>query len=136
MPDCIFCKIIKGEIPTDKVYEDKAALAFLDISPVNKGHVLVIPKQHFETLLDLPDKVLHQTMKIVKKTAKAVMLALNADGFNISMNNFGAAGQIVSHVHFHVIPRFSKDGLKHWPGKEYKGNESKEIAKKISSKLH
>ena len=135
MADCIFCKIIKNEVSADKVYEDEGTLAFLDISPVNKGHVLVIPKQHFETLLDMPDLALEQTIKTVKKTAKAVISALNADGFNIGMNNYGAAGQLVMHVHFHVIPRFSKDGLKHWPGKKYKDNESKEIAKKINSEL-
>jgi histidine triad (HIT) family protein len=119
MESCIFCKIIKGEIPCTKVYEDDKVLAFLDISPVNKGHTLVIPKKHYETLMDVPDDLLCETMKIIKKLSKAVMKTVKADGINISINNYKAAGQLVLHLHVHIMPRFSNDGLKlDWPTKK------------------
>ena len=119
MESCIFCKIIEGKIPCTKVYEDKNVLAFLDISPVNKGHALVMPKKHFETLMDVDDNILCETMKTVKKLSKAIMKAVKDDGINISINNHKAAGQLVPHLHIHIIPRFSNDGLKFdWPTKK------------------
>jgi len=133
--ECIFCKIIKGEIPADKVYENDKAFAFLDISPVNFGHTLVIPKEHHENIFEIPEEVLAETIKVVKKIAQAVKEGVQADGINIGMNNLGPAGQLVPHVHFHVIPRIEGDGLRHWPGKKYGEGESKEVAEKIKSKL-
>ena len=134
MESCIFCKIIKGKIPCTKIYEDKNVLAFLDISPVNKGHALVMPKKHFDTLMDVPDDLLCEAMKIVKKLSKAVMKAVKADGINISINNYKAAGQLVPHLHVHIIPRFKDDSLKlDWPTK--KDSEMEKTAEQIRKAL-
>ena len=133
--ECIFCKIIKNEIPSYKVYEDKNFLAILDIGPVNKGHVLVIPKKHIEDFFGLNENISKESIKIIQRVAKAVIKATKADGFNLMLNNKKAAGQLIDHVHFHIIPRFKKDGLKHWPQGKYKNNEAKEVLNKIKSFL-
>jgi histidine triad (HIT) family protein len=133
MDGCIFCKIIKREIPGSIVLEDDHVLAFLDVMPVNRGHCLVIPKGHYETLQDVPDSELPWLIRGVKKAAKAVKKAVSADGYNVQMNNFEAAGQVVPHAHFHIVPRFSGDGLKLWPGGKYREGEMQELSKKISS---
>jgi len=135
MTDCIFCKIIKGEIPCAKVYEDKEVIAFLDISPVNPGHTLVVPKEHHETLMDLPEEIACKVMKVVKKVASAVKEAVNADGVNINQSNLKPAGQLVPHVHFHVIPRIAGDGLRLWPQSKYKEGQMEEVRKEIEKKL-
>lgn len=115
--ECVFCRIIQGEIPGIRVYEDACSLAFLDINPVSSGHALVIPKGHYETLLDIPDDLAAKLMPVLARVGKAVMAATGADGFNCLQNNFAAAGQIVFHSHWHVIPRFTGDGLAQWPHK-------------------
>ncbi|MBU2263628.1 HIT family protein [Patescibacteria group bacterium] len=135
MNDCIFCKIAKGEIPADKVYEDKNCLAFLDITPINPGHVLLIPKEHYENLYDLPDEELKNLAPIIKKLAVAIKKGVNAEGINIGMNNERPAGQLVPHAHFHIMPRFSNDNLRHWPGKSYQEDESKQVAEQIKKFL-
>lgn len=136
MHDCVFCKIVKGEIPSDKIYEDENFFAFLDINPINFGHCLLVPKKHYKNLYELSDKVLSEAAPIIKKTAIAVKNGVNADGINIGMNNDSAAGQIVQHAHFHIIPRFADDGLRHWPGKPYPNKEeSGKIAERIRSKI-
>ena len=135
MEDCIFCKIINREIPCSKVYENDKVMAFLDIAPVNKGHTLVVPKEHHKDLLDTPDNLLAETIKVIKKVAKAVMRATGAEGFNLGVNNGKAAGQVVMHLHFHIMPRFEDDGLKLWSGKKYEGKEEEETAEKIRSLL-
>ena len=135
MKDCIFCKIINKEIPSCIVYESKEVIAFLDISPINKGHTLVMPKKHYETFLDLPKSELEVLFGKIQEVTKAVIKATNADGFNLLLNNKRAAGQVVDHVHFHVIPRFENDGLKHWPHGKYNEGEDKKIATKIRSFL-
>ncbi len=131
MDVCIFCKIIKGEISANKVYESKNALAFLDITPTNPGHVLLIPKKHCENLYDLPNETLKQLALILKKIAVAIKKAVGAEGINIGMNNEKAAGQIVPHAHFHIIPRFSNDGYRLWKGKSYPESHIKKTAEKI-----
>lgn len=113
--NCIFCKIIKKEIPSQFVFEDKTVVAFLDISPVNAGHTLVVPREHHADILDTPDAVLSDMMTHAKRIAKAVMAATKSDGFNIGINTKAAAGQVIFHTHLHIIPRLSADGLKHWP---------------------
>lgn len=134
--DCIFCKIVaKGEIPSTNVYENENVLAFLDIGPTNKGHTLVIPKRHYENLLDTPDDDLKEVMLAVKKVAAAVIKGVEADGFNIQMSNKEAAGQVVPHAHVHIIPRFNDDGLKLWPQGKYEEGEIQDIADKIKSFL-
>lgn len=135
MEDCIFCKIVKGEIPSNKVYEDSKYLAFLDISPVNPGHSLVIPKAHFRNSLETPDKILLEILKIGKKIGKALQVN-GAEGINLSFNNESASGQIIFHTHLHVIPRFKDDGHMPWQGKtQYKEGEREEVAKRIISAI-
>src|SRR3989344_5083731 len=132
MDNCIFCKIVKGEIPSNKIYEDESVLAFLDIAPINRGHALVIPKKHFENIYDVPDEVLTDVIKVSKKIAKAVKKAVGADGVNVSMNNEPAAGQVVFHLYIHIIPRLITDGLKSWKSRgDYKQGEPEQVAEKI-----
>lgn len=132
MDDCIFCKIVKGEIPSTKVYEDEFFLAFLDIMPANKGHVLVIPKEHYEKLTDLPDDLLSKLALKVKEVAGMVVSGLSSQGFNIVQNNDKVAGQEVPHVHFHIIPRNSDDGLSiQWRHLKYEDGEAVEYQEKI-----
>ena len=134
MTNCIFCKIVKGEINHNKVYEDKDTIAFLDISPVNKGHTLVIPKKHYELITDIPENELNAVIQTVQKIAKAINKI--SEGFNIFQNNKTTAGQLVPHVHFHVIPRFKGDKLKFtWPNQKYKPKEAEQLANKIKNLL-
>ncbi len=128
---CVFCRITRGEIPCEKVYENDKVFAFLDISPVNKGHTLVVPKQHFADLFEMSDDVLSDMIVKTKKIAKSVMEAVKADGVNLGMNNKPAAGQVVFHAHLHIIPRFAGDGLKHWPNKNTTKEELSETRKEI-----
>jgi histidine triad (HIT) family protein len=135
-PECIFCKIVEGKIPSSKLYEDEHILSFLDIGPVNKGHALIIPKKHFVDLTEIPEKELKELIKVSQKIAIAVEKATNAQGFNIAMNNKPAAGQVVMHAHLHVIPRYKDDGLKLWPQGKYAEGEMEEYRKKISKLIN
>jgi histidine triad (HIT) family protein len=126
MEGCLFCKIVEGEIPCAKLYEDEKILSFLDIAPANKGHALVMPKEHYETLLDVPDDI--ELMKVVKKVVRAMSSALGNEGFNILVNNKKVAGQLVPHLHVHIIPRFAGDGIKlNWMPKRYRDKEIEEF---------
>jgi len=136
MDDCIFCKIIKGEIPSSKIYENDKVLAFLDIGPVNKGHTLVIPKKHFTNIFDIDEKVLDEVSRVVRKIAPAVKKAVNADGVNVMSSNGEAAGQVVMHSHIHIIPRFKNDGLKLWPQGKYEEGEMNSFKEKIEAFLN
>jgi len=107
--DCVFCKIIKGEIPSSKIYEDDLILAFLDIAPFNYGHALIIPKDHHHSLTTLPAEYSHALMDLAPRIAVAQMRILKAEAFNLLLNNGSVAGQAVPHVHLHVIPRFTND---------------------------
>ena len=129
--ECPFCKIAAGEIPAAKVYEDDDVMAFLDLAPVNKGHTLVIPKEHHETLCDTPDELLGKLISTTKLMAQAVQDATNCGGINIWQNNHRVAGQAVPHIHFHVIPRFEGDGLSFWPQGRYEEGKKEEIRKAI-----
>jgi len=133
--DCIFCKIVRGEIPANKVLEDNEFLAFLDIKPISKGHALLIPKVHCKNLLDFPRTEETDLMEFLKKIATAVVKATNADGFNLGMNNGRAAGQVIHHAHFHIIPRFENDGLHSWPNHDASKEELEEVQEKIKSFL-
>jgi histidine triad (HIT) family protein len=120
MKDCIFCRIVRGELPCTKLYEDEAVLAFMDIGPIVKGHVLVIPKTHVDPLTALPPELLGPIMLVVQKIAAAQMAGLHADGVNLHQSNGACAGQVVPHVHFHVIPRFANDGHRwNWSPQQY-----------------
>lgn len=131
--DCLFCKIVSGEIPIYKVYEDENILAFLDIAPVNYGHTLVIPKNHFSNFEDISDEELRRLIIGVKKVGKAIKDGLGAAGYNIQVNNDPIAGQIINHIHFHVIPRKEGDGLKLWPQSKYEELEAEETLKKLKT---
>ena len=103
----VFCKIIKGEIPSTKVYEDDDVLAILDVSQVTRGHTLVMPKKHYANMLDCPSDILHKVMDVAQRIGQADMLVLGASGINILSNAGEAAGQSVPHFHVHVIPRYT-----------------------------
>lgn len=135
MKDCVFCKIAKGEIPCTKIYEDKDTLAFLDINPTNKGHTLIIPKQHFKNILDVSSEAFQKVMETVRKISPAVKKGSEADGLNIGISNEKAANQAVFHLHVHIIPRFENDGLKMFHQGSYKEGEAVKIAEKIKSFL-
>lgn len=136
MVDCIFCKIIREEIPCHKVYESDEILAFLDINPVNNGHTLVIPKKHYENFHDVPDEVLCKMMRTAKKIAPAIFESANAQAYNIMLSNGKIAGQEIPHAHFHIIPRFKGDKFEvHFNSKKYAENEAEKITEKIKKNL-
>lgn len=139
MSDCIFCKIINGDIPSAKVYEDENVLAFLDISQVTKGHTLVIPKEHKENVFELTDEIAAKVFSAVPKVANAIKAAYDPIGLNVLQNNGEAAGQSVFHFHMHLIPRYGKgDGFGAvWKThqEEYTSNDYKKIAAEINSKI-
>ncbi len=109
-PNCIFCKIIAGEIPSRKVFESINTFAFLDIAPTTSGHTIVVPKYHCNTLLNIPENIIGPFFIDLKKIACILKRKLNFEGFNIIQNNFKEAGQEIPHFHFHIIPRNKDDG--------------------------
>ncbi len=134
--NCIFCKIARGEIPCTSVFESEELIAFLDINPVNKGHTLLVPKAHMETLFDMPDGIGENLMIAMKQVGKAVMDATGAEGLNVVQNNYPAAGQQVPHAHWHLIPRFADDGYTAWPQGAYQDmQEMIDLAGAIREKL-
>jgi len=110
MKNCIFCKIANGDISSEKIFENDNFFSIFDAAPQIKGHVLVISKKHFKTTLDMPNSLGPELLDCIKKTALRLMEKNNAEGFNIVSNNFEWAGQVVKHVHFHVLPRKKGDG--------------------------
>lgn len=110
--NCIFCKIVRGEIKSEKTGESNSFISILDINPVAKGHTLVIPKQHFVTLLDIPNKLGSELLEFIKKISGEMIDKKVADGFNVVMNNLSCSGQLVMHAHIHIVPRKEGDGLK------------------------
>lgn len=132
-PNCLFCKIINGEIPATKIHEDEYSYAFLDIKPINPGHTLLVPKKHFANLYDMPDEILAELAPTIKKLGIAIKKAVSADGINIGMNNDPAAGQLVFHAHIHIMPRFLGDGHEHWHGKPYQDGEIDKVATQIKT---
>ena len=134
--DCIFCKMVAGQILVTKIYEDEVVLVFLDIGPVSDGHTLVIPKQHFEKLHDCPAELLGQVGSRLGKIAKAVVGAMNSEAYNVLCNNGRTAGQLIGHLHFHIIPRNTSDGLfKRWPSYKYLEGKIETIAAEIRENL-
>ncbi|MDC3413758.1 HIT family protein [Aquibacillus sp. 3ASR75-11] len=137
--DCIFCKIIKGDIPSSKVYEDNDVYAFLDISQVTKGHTLVIPKQHTKNIYETPADVAEKLFQRIPKLSNAIKKAYNPIGLNILNNNGEAAGQSVFHLHIHLIPRYGEgDGFGAvWKthNDDYSNQDLKQIASDISSNV-
>jgi histidine triad (HIT) family protein len=134
--DCIFCKIAAGTIPSAKVLETDDVFAFLDIGPIAEGHTLIIPKKHYERMEDCPPQTLAAIGGVLGKVAKAVVEATQADGYNVLCNRGRAAGQVVEHVHFHVVPRKNGDGVfNRWPAGKYNAGRADEILKMIREKL-
>lgn len=133
--DCLFCKIIRNEIGSVKIYEDDETLAFLDIHPNTRGHALVVPKDHVENIYGLPAETAARVMITVQKVAVALKNAIDADGINIVINNESAAGQVIWHSHTHIIPRFNED--KGYLGQKYTyiSGEMEEIAEKVKAEL-
>lgn len=112
MKDCIFCKIAKKEMKSDFVMESNNFIAIRDIHPRANGHTLVIPKQHYVTLLDIPNKIGDELLEFSKKVANELLQEKYGEGFNLVMNNLQVAGQVVMHAHIHIIPRKEDDGLR------------------------
>lgn len=133
MASCIFCKIIKGEIPSFKLYESEKVFAFLDINPLSRGHSLVIPKVHGEKLHDIPDDSLNEILPVAKKIAQAV----GASDYNILQNNGTIAHQVVSHVHFHMIPKPNEtEGLGiNWPQQPTDMDKLKALFEEVKAKM-
>ncbi|MEI7497691.1 MAG: HIT domain-containing protein [Candidatus Falkowbacteria bacterium] len=130
MDNCIFCKIVAGEIPSAKVYEDDKVLAFLDINPVNYGHALIIPKAHHQMMPDVPDDLLAYCFVKAKELMVKIKTALGADFVSVSV-----AGTEIPHFHIHLIPRYYDDGLHSWPMKKYEEGKINEIVDKIKLKI-
>lgn len=114
MKDCIFCKIVRGELPSRKIYEDKDILAFFPKDPEAKAHTLVIPKKHYENIFDISETDLKKLIVVVKNLSESIKIKLGAEGVNILNASGKIAQQSVSHFHFHIIPRFPNDGIDAW----------------------
>lgn len=109
LKDCIFCKIVEKQIPSKIIFENEKNMVFLDIFPISPGHSIIIPKTHYSNIEDIPDEQLSELFKAVKAIAKILRQKLNLEGYNILQNNYEAAGQVVKHIHVHIIPRSSDD---------------------------
>lgn len=134
MRDCVFCRIASGA-PAVRILETPKVLAFLDIAPVNYGHTLVIPKLHYQNLLDLPDEIWTEMGRVCRRVAQALQTVLYAQGINVGMNNFPAAGQVVFHAHLHVIPRYFSDGLRFFPQGDYKRGDMEKVGQQLRKAL-
>ena len=133
--DDLFLKIIKGEVPSEKIYEDDNTFAFLDIKPNNPGHTLVVPKKYSRNILDITEDDWIALMKTVRTLAPIIKDAVNATGVNVYMNNEPSAFQEIFHTHVHIIPRHSDDGFHPWGGTPYEGNKMKEIGETIRARI-
>lgn len=109
MDECIFCKISQGKIPADRIYENNSFFSVLDVNPKVEGHSLIISKKHFGNILEMPTSMGTELIDCIKNTSLKLIDKYHAEGFNILNNNFEVAGQIVKHVHFHILPRKEKD---------------------------
>lgn len=134
--DCLFCKIARKEISSEVVYEDDQVIAFLDIFPTSYGHTLVIPKQHFENIIDADSSLFGHLMSVVQKIGRALVDSLEFKGFNVIVNNGKDAGQVIPHLHFHIVPRCEGDGFTHWHGPKYESDaQMKDYAEKIKQQI-
>jgi len=132
MEDCIFCKIVKGEVPCYKIYESEKAIAFLDNNPRAKGHTLVIPKNHFENIHDIPEQELEDVILAVKEVAKILEERLSPIGIGLLQRNGKGAGQEVMHLHFHLVPSFEGDTVIFLPKNNYQEKDFKELHKLLT----
>lgn len=130
--NCIFCKIIAGEIPSHTLYEDEQFKVILDVGPATKGHALILPKEHYANLYELPEEVAMNVMKLAKKMVQLMTDKLGCDGFNLVQNNGEVAGQTVFHFHMHLIPRYKNDGeILKYNVQSFSQDELAEIKKQI-----
>ncbi len=133
--DCIFCKLANGVFPTNSIYEDEDFNVILDAGPATKGHALILPKEHYANLFELPDETASKVMVLAKKMATHMKEKLNCDGFNLVQNNGPCAGQTVFHFHYHLIPRYENDGQNIlWEPTSPKEEDQKELCKLLSLK--
>ncbi len=132
---CLFCSIIAGSVPAHRVYEDERTYAFLDINPVHPGHLLIIPKIHTENLLTADATSLEACIVATRKLARALQETLGCEGVNLLQNTGAAAGQVIFHLHFHLIPRWSGDGLRHWEGTALEEQEGAAIAQRLGAAI-
>lgn len=136
MSQCIFCKIISGEIPAAKIYEDELVLAFLDIGPINFGHTLVIPKEHHESSATIPEATAGRMFRVGSRIGIALKRKFEYEAFNLHLADGTAAGQVVMHAHLHVVPRGVEDGFRwNWRQLSYKEGELKEFAGELSARV-
>ncbi len=130
--NCIFCKIANGDIPSRTLYEDDKFRVILDLGPASRGHALILPKNHYANLYELPDETAGEVMKLAKRMASQMTERLGCEGFNLVQNNGELAGQTVFHFHMHLIPRYHDDGQKiGWKPQEITQEELEEIRKQI-----
>ena len=135
-PDCVFCKIIDGQLPCCEIYQDEQILAFLDIGPLSDGHTLIIPKLHVDRLENCPPDIVAAMAKHFGHIAKAIIDTVAAPDYNLLSNNGSSAGQVVGHLHFHIIPRSPGDGLfKRWIAKKYPPGRIEQLQQDIKSNL-
>jgi histidine triad (HIT) family protein len=135
-PECIFCKIVAGEIPSTKILEDDSSVAFMDINPVAPGHALLICKEHYEFLADVPATTAGAVLANLPALARAVQQATGAEGYNVYQCNHAVAGQEVPHMHFHIIPRNPGDPIRMiWPAGQYADGEMDRVASAIRDNL-
>ncbi len=126
--NCIFCKIINGDIPSRKIYEDENFVVMMDVSPASKGHSLLLPKEHYANLFEMPEELCEEVLKVAQKVAKQMVVALHADGINLLQNNGAAAGQTVFHYHMHLIPRYEgEEQMLTWEPQSYSAEEMNKI---------
>jgi len=133
--DCIFCKIIAGEIPSYKIYEDDKVVAFFDILPISHGHTIIASKKHTRDIEGLSEEEISAMAIVIKKIGKAIMEGLAVKGYSVFLDNKSAANQHISHTHFHLVPRAEGDGLERWPQSGYEEGEAEHYLKKIKAKL-
>ncbi len=136
MSDCVFCRIVAGELPSSKLYEDDLVLSFLDIAPLAPGHSLVIPKNHYEFYPEVPADEAAAVVSAMLTIAPAVVASQGAEGFNLLLANGACAGQVVPHVHFHIIPRRAGDDLGfRWKHGSYAEGEMENVHRSILEQL-
>jgi len=135
--DCIFCKIVDGEIPALRVLDEDEVIAFMDINPSSRGHMLVIPKNHAENIFEISEAGLSAVMGAVKRCAVAVKKALGAEGVTVLQLNGTASDQVVPHLHVHIMPRWKDDGLtvSNWEMKAGDMDELQDIARRVQERL-
>lgn len=134
--NCVFCKIINNEIPSNVIYEDESFKVILDNAPATKGHAILLPKKHFSNIYEMDNETAAKIFTVVRKVSKAMKKVLNYSGLNILQNNGESAGQTVFHFHLHFIPRYEEDGVVfRWNSIKYQEGEASDIAKEIGDNL-